>query len=95
MIGRNIGKNKVKARRMHIAHGAESNLSFIQLANEARETDTGGGLMEGKNFSQRAMLAQDFPSASPVSLFYSGGSFSSGDLELDLERQFSVRKENN
>lgn len=51
---------------MHKAQGAESNLSFIQLANEARETDTSGGLMEGKNLSQQAMLTQDFPSASPV-----------------------------
>lgn len=64
MIERNIGKNKLKARRMHKAQGAESNLSFIQLANEAREPDTNGGLMEGKNFSQQAMLTQDFPFAS-------------------------------
>lgn len=61
MIERNIGKNKLKARRMHKAQGAESNLSFIQLANEAREPDTNGGLMEGKNFPQQAMLTQGFP----------------------------------
>lgn len=97
MIERNIGKNKLKARRMHKAQGAESNLSFIQLANEARETDTNGGLMEGKNLSQQAMLTQDFPSAHPVSPFYSGGSFSSRDgqetLSLTLSGSFLSRGE--
>lgn len=89
MIERNTGKNKLKAKRMHKAQGAESNLSFIQLANEARETDTNGGLMEGKNFSQQAMLTQDFPSAAPVSLFYSGGSFSSRDGQKTLSLTLS------
>lgn len=88
MMERNIGKNQLRARRMHKAQGAESNLSFIQLANEARETDTKGGLMEEKNSSQQAVLTQDFPSAAPVSPFHPGGSCSSGDLEPDLEWRF-------
>lgn len=33
-----------------------SNLSFIQLAKEARDPDTDRGLMVGKNFSQQATL---------------------------------------
>lgn len=97
MVDRKIGKNKLKARSMHKAQGAQSNLSFIQLANEARETDTNGGLMEGKNFSQQAMLTQDSPSAAPVSPFYSGGSFSSGDpqetLSLTLSGSFLSGRE--
>lgn len=84
MIERNIGNNKTKARRMHKAQGAESNLSFIQLANEAREPDTNRGLMEGKNFSQQAMLTQGFPFASLRSPLYSEGSFSSKDKQDTL-----------
>lgn len=84
MIERNIGKNKLKARRMHKAQGAESNLSFIQLANEAREPDTNGGLMEGKSFSQQALLTQGFPFASLQSPLYSGGSLSSRDGQETL-----------
>lgn len=54
------GRKKLKAKGTHNAQGAESNLSFIQLANEAREPDADGGLMVGKNFSQQATLTQDF-----------------------------------
>lgn len=53
-------KKRLKANGTHNAQGAESNLSFIQLANEVRKPDTNRGLMVGENFSQRATLTQDF-----------------------------------
>lgn len=66
MTERNIRKINSKPRGTQNAQGAESNFSFIQLANEAREPDTNGGLMVGKNFSQQAMLTQDFYSCLPL-----------------------------
>ncbi len=62
-------EKKLKANGTHNAQGAESNLSFIQLANEVRKPDTNRGLMVGKNFSQQETLTQDFYSC--LSLFLS------------------------
>lgn len=93
MMERNIGKNQLRARRMHKAQGAESNLSFIQLANEARETDTKGGLMEEKNSSQQAVLTQDFPSAAPVSPLLFWGKLLFRTLSLTLSGGFLSGRE--
>lgn len=60
MKSKNIRKNITQSQRDTQAQGAESNLSFIQLANEARQPDTDSGLMVKKNFSQQAKLTQDF-----------------------------------
>lgn len=45
--------------------------------------------MEGKNLPQQAALTQDFPSPPPVSPFYSGGRFSSGDGQETLSLTLS------
>lgn len=63
-----IRKKKLQAKGTDNARGAESNLSFIQLANEAKEPESNRGLMVGKNLPQQVMLTQDFESCLSVHL---------------------------
>lgn len=49
-----------KAKGTVDARGVRRHPSFIQLANEVRDPDTNRGLMVRKNFSQQAVLTQDF-----------------------------------
>lgn len=69
--------------------GAQSNLSFIQLANEVREPGADRGLIEGKNFSQQATLTQDFYSC--LSLILSVFSFFQRRILAGERREETVR----